>query len=101
MSSTIIYGHVNIILDFPIIYRNALITGECLDLQFSNSTDMEVDHDQQVTPIYFRSKVKVNMTFNVDISVFINIFCCTYHVAICRTLNKILLKLTTLLHSHK
>jgi len=32
---------------------------------------------------------------------FTNIACCTYIVAICRTLNEILLKLTTQLHSHK
>jgi len=31
---------------------------------------MEVDHVQQVIPNYFRSTVKVNMTFNADISVF-------------------------------
>ena len=76
------------------------MTGECLDLQFSNSTDREVDHDQQVIQIYFRSKVKVNMTFNVNISFFTNITCCIYLVAICRHLNKILVKLTTQFHGH-
>ena len=36
-----------------------------MDLQFSNSTDIEVDNDKQVTPIYFRRKVNVNMSFGV------------------------------------
>jgi len=48
-----------------------LMTGECLDLQFLSSTERKVDHDQKVTQIYFRSKVNVNMTFNVDITLLV------------------------------
>jgi len=53
-----------------LVFLYRLITTEYFELQFSNLTDREVDHYQQVIPIYFRSKVKVNMAFNADISIF-------------------------------
>mgnify|MGYP006890326358 CR=1 FL=1 len=41
-----------------LIFFYRMITKVCLDLQFSNSTDRAVDHDQKLIPIFFQIKCK-------------------------------------------